>query len=77
MAVRKFRSVESMSSDRPLTPLDQEGLRAACELSELAYGLRRWALPPGVRKFRSVAEASERRDDWERAQVRDGSGPAR
>lgn len=77
MPVRKFRSVASMPSDGPLTPLDPEGLRIACELSELAYGLHRWTLPAGVRKFRSVAEAAERRDEWERAQVRGDSGPGR
>ncbi len=45
-------------------------LRVACELSELAYGLRPWHFPPGVRKFRSVEEAWRAREEWERSQLR-------
>lgn len=33
-----------------MRPLDVEGLRVACELSELAYGLHPWHFEPGVRR---------------------------
>ena len=50
-------------------PAGENSLRIACELSELAYGLRPWRFTPGVRKFRSIAAASEQRAEWERLQV--------
>jgi hypothetical protein len=53
-----------------LEPRDPNTLRIACELSELAYGLRPWRFPLGVRKFRSIEEASEWRAEWERLQVK-------
>ncbi len=76
MPVRKYRSVEDMPGARPLRPLDPENLRIACELSELAYALHPWSFEPGVRKFRSVEEASLHRQTWEKRQVRKGTGKA-
>ena len=52
-----------------MEPGGQNSLRIACELSELAYGLRAWHFTPGVRKFRSIEAASEQRAEWERRQV--------
>lgn len=65
MPVRKFRSIEEMPDAPPAPPLQDENLRAALELSELAHRLHPWHLPPGVRKFRSVAESHAWRVDWE------------
>ena len=70
MPVRKYRSVEDMPGVRPLRPLDPANLRIACELSELAYALHPWRFEPGVRKFRSVEEASLHRQAWEKRQIR-------
>ena len=76
MPVRKYRSVEEMPGARPLRPLDPDNLRIACELSELAYALHPWHFEPGVRKFRSIEEASHHRWEWEKQQVRKRSEPA-
>lgn len=70
MPVKKYRSVEDMPDTRPLRPLDPENLRIACELSELTYALHPWNFEPGVRKFRSVEEASRHRQLWEKRQIR-------
>jgi hypothetical protein len=70
MPVRKYRSVEDMPGVRPLPPRDPENLRVACELSELAWALHPWKLEPGVRKFRSVEEAFDHRQRWQKTQVR-------
>ena len=70
MPVRKYRSVADMPGVRPLRPLDPENLRIACELSELAFKLHPWQFEPGVRKFRSQAEADRHRQEWEKQQVR-------
>ena len=70
MPVRKYRSVYEMPGVRPLRPLDADNLRIACELTELARGLRPWRFKPGVRKFRSMEEANSWRQAWERSQVR-------
>jgi hypothetical protein len=59
--VRKFRSVEEMSSPAPRRPLDPENLRLALALAATAYGLRPWRFKPGVHKFRSVEEAARAR----------------
>lgn len=78
MPIRKFRSVEEMKGSRPLrplTPLDPENLRIACDLSELAYALHPWHFPPGVRKFRSLDEMNAHRAAWEREQVRRAPSP--
>jgi hypothetical protein len=70
MPVHKYRSVADMPGARPLRPLDPENLRVACELSELAMALHPWRLEPGVQKFRSLAEAFDHRQKWEKLQVR-------
>jgi hypothetical protein len=74
MPVRKYRSVADMPGVRPLPPLDPRNLQIACELTELAYALHPWRFEPGVRKFRSVEEASRHRQEWERQQVRQRDG---
>ncbi len=65
--VRKFRSGAEMPGPPPLTPLQVDNLRAAFALAGLAYGLRPWRFPAGLRKFRSVDDAARWRRDWERA----------
>lgn len=70
MPVKKYRSVMEMPEVAPREPHDPENLRIACELSELAYALNPWRFEPGVRKFRSIEEASRHRQEWERRQVR-------
>ena len=74
MTLRKYRSVEEMPPPDRLPPLDPDNLRIACELSELAYGLRPWSLEPGVRKYSSVEDAARARQEWERSQLREPSG---
>lgn len=65
MSVRKFRRIEDVPAP-PQTSTALEGLRAACELSELTAGIGRTARAPrGVRRFRSVEEADEHRRSWE------------
>ena len=71
MPVRKFRSVAEMTASPELGPTGAQGLRLACELSELAYALRPWRFEPGVRRFRSADEADRHRRQWEARQVRE------
>jgi hypothetical protein len=72
MPIRKYRGVEEMPGAKALRPLDPENLRVACELTELAFAFRPWRFEPGVRKFRSVAEADRHREAWRLAQARAG-----
>jgi hypothetical protein len=67
MPVRRYRSVTDMPGVRPLDP---DNFRIACELSELSFALHPWRFEPGVRKFRSLAEANRHRQEWEKKQVR-------
>ena len=75
MPIRKFRSVAEMPGPPPLRPRDPDNLRRACELVELAYRLCPWSFPPGVRKFRTQAEANQWRATWEREQIRTARRP--
>lgn len=70
MTVRKYRSVADMPGVPPRAPLDPDNLRIACELSELGAALHEWRIEPGVRKFRSQADANRHRAARERQQVR-------
>ncbi len=70
MTVRKYRSVGDMPGVPPRDPLDPENLRIACELSELGLALHEWRIEPGVRKFRSQAEANRHRAVREGQKVR-------
>ncbi|MGV8040214.1 MAG: hypothetical protein AB2L07_09075 [Thermoanaerobaculaceae bacterium] len=70
MPVRRCRSVAEMPPIPPLSPLSAEALHAACELSALAWRLHPVRLEPGVRKLRSVENASARRAWWEREHLR-------
>ncbi len=82
MPVRKYRSVEEMPGPPTLPRLHPDNLRRACELSETAYRLCPWHLPPGVRRFRSIGEAYQHRRDQERLHAAEkrgllkGKGPA-
>jgi len=64
MSVRKYRSAAEVPAPPPLTPLDPENLRMACELSSLEL-LRPIHRTPGVVKFRSVDEMSRAQERWE------------
>ena len=70
MGVTKFRSVADMP-DPPRATSALAGVASACDLSELsrAFGYD-LAMPRGVRKFRSVAEASAFREAWENEGIR-------
>jgi hypothetical protein len=70
MPLRKYRTVEEIPRPAPLPPGDPENLRAAIELSQVCWGLRPWAFPPGVHKFRSVEEAQRKRIEWDQASRR-------
>ena len=65
MPVRKFKGVDQMPEAAFRPPLDPRNLRLACELSALAVRMAPRRFPPGVHRYRSVAEASERRERWE------------
>jgi hypothetical protein len=67
MPVRKFRSVEEMTPPTQPRAYDPANLRLAISLSRacLALDPRRW--PPGVHKYRSIADAAEARERWERS----------
>lgn len=70
MPVRKYRSVADMNASPAPGPTGAQGLRLACELSELAFGLRAWQFEPGVRRFRSAEEADRNRRQWEARHLR-------
>jgi hypothetical protein len=65
MPVRKFRSITEMPSPPPRPPLDPDNLRIALELSAFAARLCPRQFPTGVHKYRSIEEASRRREAWE------------
>lgn len=68
MPVRKFRSVQQMPPAALFRePLDPANLQLACELSSTALRLAPRRFPPGVHRYRSITEASERREAWERS----------
>ena len=65
VGVTKYRSVADMP-DPPMASSPLAGVASACELSELSAAFGPViAMPRGVRKFRSVAEASAFREAWE------------
>ena len=66
MPVRKYRSVDEMPPAAFREARDPSNLRVACELSALASRLAPRRFPSGLHRYRSVAEASERRREWER-----------
>jgi len=66
MPVRKFRSVEQMPAAAFRQPLDPSNLRLACDLSSTAIRLAPKRFPRGLHRYRSVADASARREEWER-----------
>ena len=73
MAVRKFRTITEMNAAGPLSRLDPDNIRIACELTELGYAFRPWHFPPGVTRFRDMTEANRRREEWLKRQVRRAS----
>lgn len=70
MPVRKFRSVADMPGPPPGPPLDPDNLRRAFDLMDFGYRLYPMPYVPGVRKFRSVGEERQHRDEWETMQIR-------
>jgi len=66
MPLRKFRSVEDMPGADWRTPLDPDNLRIAFNLSATTVRLAGRRFPPGVYRYRSITEAWERRQAWER-----------
>ncbi len=74
MPVRKYRSVEDMPPAAWRRPLDPANLRLACEVSSTALRFAPRRFPPGVHRYHSIAEAAERRDEWERSP--DPRGPS-
>lgn len=65
MGVAKFRSVADMP-DPPVATSALAGVAAACAMSELSSAFGPPIVGPrGVRKFRSIAEASAYREAWE------------
>jgi hypothetical protein len=67
MPVRKYRSVEDMPPAAFRPPLDAANLRLACELSATALAFAPRRFPPGVHRYRSITEAANRREAWERS----------
>lgn len=77
MSVAKFRSVADMPGPA-LASSPLEGIAAACTASELSRAFGHEAVAPrGVRKFRSVAAASEHRRAWEDATMKRPPGLVR
>jgi hypothetical protein len=68
MPVRKYRSVSEMPRADWQARLDPRNLKLACDLSVLAVRLRPRTFPPGLYTHRSVEEASEFRERWERGE---------
>ena len=75
MPVRKYRTVEAMPQAGLRRPLDPANLRLACDLSETAVRLAPRRFPVGVHRYRSVAEAAEQREAWERHAATVARGP--
>ncbi len=67
MTVRKYRSVDDMPVAAWREPRDPRNLEIACELSLVALRLAPRRFPPGVHRSRSVDDAREQRDAWERS----------
>jgi len=70
MPVYKYRSIMEMPEIAPRPRLAADNLRIACELTRFAFALNPWKFEPGVRKFRSLEEATQHRREWEKRQVR-------
>jgi hypothetical protein len=66
MPIRRFRSVEEMTEPDEQRLEKGAGLLAAIRLSRTCLAFRRRRPAPGVHKFRSVEEAWEARQRWER-----------
>lgn len=66
MPIRRFRSVEDMTSPFEEQPLDGGNLRAAVAVSRTCIALDGRRPAAGVRRFRSVEEAWQARLAWER-----------
>jgi hypothetical protein len=67
MAVRRFRSVADMPRAAIAVPGDPENLKRACELSVAAVRLAPRRFPSGVHRYRSLDDAWEAREEWERS----------
>jgi hypothetical protein len=65
MPLKKYRSVEEMPSALWSERLDPRNLRRAGDVSALAARLHPRRFPAGLRKYRSIEEASEAREGWE------------
>lgn len=70
MPVRKYRSVADMPDATWRPALDPRNLTLAFELSALAARLAPARFPSGVYRYRSLEEASEARERWERTSRR-------
>lgn len=57
MPVTKYRSVGEISFRRPSRPLCSANLIELFDVIEVAFQLRPWSFPAGVRKFRSIEDA--------------------
>ena len=77
MTLTRFRSVADMP-DPPALRSPLESVAAACALSEMSRAFGHEPVSHrGVRKFRSVAEASDDREAREDAAVRDRAAKRR
>ncbi len=74
MGVRRYRSVGEMPGPPPLTPLDPDNLRLACELMELARTLGSARYDPGVRRFATHDELTRERERRVAARLRQQPG---
>ena len=67
MPVRKFRSIEEMEGNTWRSPGDPELYRAIRDTWDFAQRTLQPHFPPGVYKHRSIEEAEELRQEWEKA----------
>ena len=67
MPVRKYRSVEGMPEAAFREARHPSNLRIACELSTTASRFAPRRFPSGVHRYRSITQANEQRQSWERS----------
>ena len=69
MPVHKFRSVDEMADLAWLPQGSPELSRAIRRTWRLAQALAPWRVPPGLYRFKTMAESNSQRDSWDRTCV--------
>lgn len=69
MPLKKYHSVEDVEGAGWAPRLSADNIRQAVALTQLAYRLRSWRWPAGLRRYRSIEGANNAREQWERLMV--------